>query len=339
MEENPKEFLYGADQLIKEGKVDALFVSKGKRNTLLRKLLYLIEKPVALTYYLGMPLEIVLENWGKVKRSSMIFCINDAISFAVLFFKLLGLVNVPVVALLQSTSERHRKYFGKNKLAVWFLKKLIQKADLVLALSEPARSVLIDKFDLAPEKVRVFYFGVDNNYWSVFENEKEDFILSVGNDHNRDFKTLVSALADSYKLKIVTRLQVPDHKNIEVLNGISNDELRELYQKSALVVAPSKYIETESSGLSVTLQSMSCGSAVVASRSYAMEEIFKDGQNIFFYQAENHEELKVMVDQLFQNKHKILECGKSARKRVHETYNCSNMSKTLDSIFKEFSLF
>jgi len=337
MENNPKEFLYGADGLIKEGKVDALFVSKGKRNTLLRKLLYLIEKPVAMLLYLGMPLEIVLENWSKVKKASVIYCINDAISFAVLFFKWLGLLNVPVIALLQSTSERHRKYFGKNKLAVWFVKKLIHQADLILTLSRPAMNEIIEKFEVDPKKIRPFYFGVDKEYWHEGASERDDYILSVGNDHNRDFNTLINSLSEKYKIKLVTKLSIQKYSNVEVLKGVSNEELRELYQKAALVVTPSRYVKTESSGLSVTLQSMACGATVVASESLPFKEIFDDN-NIYYYEPGNIEGLREVVDLLMNDRSKTFECGSLARKTVAEKYNSAEMGRSLESIIDEVLL-
>jgi len=330
----PKEFLYGTSSLISNDQLTPIYVDKN-RNTLLRKLLYYPEKLVTRTYLLGMPFEIVIENMKAIKNSKAIFCINDAISFAVLFFKSLGLINVPVITLFQSLSERHIRYFSGKKIAKKFIKFLLGYSDLILTLSSSSSTELIQSFDLDKNKVKEFYFGADKEFWSPSNDSKEDYILSVGNDSNRDFNTLIDALADDYKIKIVSRLKFNDHKNVEVLNGISNEELRDAYRKAKFVITPSRLILTESSGLSTTLQAMACGTPVIASDSLPFREFFEHNKSIFLYEPQNPGSLKEVVKNISEEDYNNVKSN--ALSLIEKKFNSESMEKQVSNYIEEIS--
>jgi len=332
IDSQPKEFLYGTGDLIKSDKLTPIYVEKN-RNTLLRKLLYIPEKLVSRTYILGMPFEIVLENVNTLKKSKAIFCINDAISFAVLFFKGLGLIKTPTITLFQSLSERHLRYFSGKPLAKKFVNYLLKQSDLILTLSSSSTNELISSFDIPKEKCDVFYFGTDNSFWKPSDNQKEDFILSVGNDSNRDFNTLIDALAEKHKIKIVSRLKFKSHKNVEVLNGISNEELRELYQKAKYVVTPSKLILTESSGLSTTLQAMACGTPVIASDSLPFREFFGRNKSIFLYEPQNPNSLRETIEEIKESDYERIRVN--ALETIQTKLNTDNMLNQINNFISK----
>ena len=338
-EASPKEFLYGTDSLIKEKKIDFKFVAKGKRFNLLRKLLIFVEKPMTKIYFLGMPLEVVLENLKKCREAKFIFAVNDAISFAILLSKKIGLIDTPVVTLFQSLSERHLSRFRRNRLAKWFITFLIKESDYVLALSQSSLIELKKNFITTDCKTGVFYFGVDNTFWKPSENKNRDeYILSIGNDSNRDFDTLLNAVGSGYKVKIITSKKIDNKSsNIEVLSALSDSEVREAYQKAKLVVVPSQKVMTEASGLSCTLQSMACGTPVIVSDSLPMREFFGKDEAVAFFEPENAIHLRQVIDDILSCDEKWEHFSESGKVSIQRKFNTIEMEGQVLSLYEYFN--
>ena len=169
-----------------------------------------------------------------VRKSDLIFCSCDAISFAFLWGRMTGLHDAKLIVLFQSLSERCYRYFAWNPLAKFMVSKLLRHADVVLTLSSSAKSSLCRRFQLEKERVQVFHFGADITYWKyqLFEIQQRGYILSVGNDMNRDYETLFKALVGQYKIVIVSDRKIlfrgVDHKK-----RISNHELLKLFQNAS----------------------------------------------------------------------------------------------------------
>ena len=118
-----------------------------------------------------------------------------------------------------------------------------------------------------------FAFGVDLEFWRPSkQHDCSNVVLSVGNDPNRDFATLVAAWRPEFPtLEIVTSLPVTtDKPNVSVVRGdwrrqeLSDEDLRSRLQRARLVVVPLRDT-LQPSGQSAALQAMACGRPVVLS--------------------------------------------------------------------------
>ena len=117
-----------------------------------------------------------------------------------------------------------------------------------------------------------FSFGVDLSFWSPGKEAPRDSVISVGNDWNRDFDTLVEAWREDFPpLTIITSLPVKTGKsNVTVERGdwrsrvISDVDLRERVRQARLVVVPLRDT-IQPSGQSAALQAMACARPVVLS--------------------------------------------------------------------------
>lgn len=332
----PKDFLYGMNHLGPGFFVHWINVRRGGRNTFWRKLSFFIEKPFCLITKLGLPLEIYAEFRKELEGNDRIICVNDPISFGVLFWKMLGLIRGRVFVLIMSLPER-LKYFRHNILIIWFFRLLLARADRILTLSEIAQGPLNATFRVPRDKMKTFLFGVDVKFWKgALEVRRRDFILAVGNDFNRDYQTLIRAIPEHLKLVLVTNkpLNLQKKKKIKVLSGISDQELRHLYRACYLVVIPSLGVRNESSGLSCTLQAMACGAAVLISDAPPLREYFQENKHIFFYQPENTLDLRKKILELYQNRRSLNLVGREARKLVLEKFTTQDMQQTWLNIFK-----
>lgn len=334
--EYPKDFLYGMDFLRDRLPVSWINIRQAERRTLWRKLGFLVEKPFSLMTKLGMPLEVFVEFKKELGSADTILCVNDPISFGILFWKALGLIRGRVVVLMMSLSER-LKYFPKNFLMIFFLRFLLRRAERVLTLSDIAQEPLFKNFKVPRDKMTTFHFGVDVDFWKPApEVRRRDFILSVGNDMNRDYQTLVQAIPEHLPLVIVTKktVDLQGEQNIKIVSGISDSELRHLYRACRLVVVPSRKITYESSGLSSTLQAMACAAPVLVSDAPPMREYFREKKHIFFYDAENAEDLKKKILVLTRYRKKLHLVGREAQQRVLKKFTTPEMSKTWLKILK-----
>ncbi|MDD3301746.1 MAG: glycosyltransferase family 1 protein [Patescibacteria group bacterium] len=180
------------------------------------------------------------------------------------------------------------------------IKKLISRADLIVAISENTKLDLMDIFQVPAEKIKVIYSGLNlpeadfaETAQQDFFNKygiKNDFILSVGNIEPR--KNL-DGLIKAYE---VLRTDNPELKNQLVLAGapgwqnkhiysaakkskfasdiiftgyVSESEKKILYQQASVFVFPSFY---EGFGFP-PLEAMSYGLPVIASNSSSIPEV------------------------------------------------------------------
>ena len=180
----------------------------------------------------------------------------------------------------------------------------VQRADLLIAVSEATRQDILKYLGVPPEKVKVIYNGVDHNYRAVMEPEirmavrkryrlPEQFILMVGSIQPR--KNIAGALAAiaslrkngrnfQWKLVLVGGGgwkneglvdQVREHglSDYVIMTGyVSEDDLPVVYSLADLMVFPSFY---EGFGLPV-VEAMACGVPVVTSNNSCLPEIAGD---------------------------------------------------------------
>jgi glycosyltransferase involved in cell wall biosynthesis len=335
-EKNPKEFMYGMYELKKKNIyiVDYLLEPR-ERGNLKRLLLWSFEQPFVKLVKLGIPFGIYWFHKKKYENIDTIVCINDAISFSILFWKIFGFIDSRVITLFQSLSERHNKFFKNNNFIIWIIKKLLGSSDKILVLSSSAKYELSKVFKIPLENIEVFYFGADLSYWKYkeFRFEERGYILAVGNDMNRDYKTLCKVVSGKYKTIIVTTNKI-SCKGVEIKSGITNDELLELYHGARIIITPSIKLLTESSGLSTTVQAMACGTPVLVSDSPAMRELFKEDEEIFYFEPEKSENLEKKLNELWGNNLLLERVSKNGRAIIENKFNSINMAKQLDEIIQ-----
>ena len=126
-------------------------------------------------------------------------------------------------------------------------------------------------FALPPERIVANEFGVDLDFWKPGDVATGDCVLSVGNDGQRDYETLLRAAPQlDCPLHIVTRRELPQPlpPNVTHIRGSWHDRalddaaLRGMYRAARCVVVPIRPT-LQPSGQSVALQAMACGTPVV----------------------------------------------------------------------------
>ena len=334
---SPKEFLYGMNEVGKSSStITHIEIPKGKR-TGIRIPLNFIEKPFAQSTKLGFPLEIYWYGSKQIRKSHTIICVNDAIGFSILFWKMLGLVRSEVIVILQSLPERY-KYFNTNRRLVKFIALLLRQASTILTLSDIAHNQLQDIFNVPAKKIKTFRFGVDTRFWKPLKHPKhKQYILTIGNDMNRDNPTLYKALTGKDRLIHVSSNEISDlgsEAAVQTLSNISDKHVRQLYREAYVVVIPSISLVYESSGLSTILQAMACGTPVIASYIPTLDEVFTNKKNILFFNPESVQDLKRTLTWARKHPKKLEKIAQNGYNLVQEKYTTQHMGAQWEQILQ-----
>lgn len=332
--DGPADFSFGMNFLDKDKyAVDFINAPRGEFKNAWQKFFHPIEKIFSRFTHLGIALEIYPIYKKQIKAADTIFCSTDGIGMGIIFWKRLGFIKADIIFMAQALPERI-KYFRRLWPIRAFISWLLQKASTILTFTDAAQSDFSADFKLSKNKLKTLPFGIDENFWKkIPEIKEENFIISIGNDGNRDYQTLVEALPENINLKIITKRKI-DKKNklVDILSGLPNEEVRDLYNKSLFAVIPSIKLKNESPGQSTAMQLMACGKAVIIPRLPTMEEIFTDNVDCLFYEPENAADLLEKIKTLFNNKVLRDKIASGGHKKVIENFTCQKNAERLEKI-------
>jgi hypothetical protein len=183
-------------------------------------------------------------------------------------------------------------------------------------------------------------FGVDETFWTPAAAVAggEDYVLSIGNDPQRDYGTLAAAWQPDFPwLKIVTRQGVSaSDGDIEIISGdgphhsLTDTDIRNLYRGARFVVLPLRQT-TQPSGQSACLQAMACGKAVILSDTAGLwdRSVIRDGETCFLVRSESPGDLRRLVEQLLADPDRAAAIGARARDAVERYFGLAPMTTAL----------
>ncbi|MPR32109.1 glycosyltransferase family 4 protein [Salmonirosea aquatica] len=221
-----------------------------------------------------------------------------------------------VVTIHDMTYERLPEYFWAQDPLSQQKRLNIERADLIIAISEATKHDLLDLFPaVKPEKVRVVYHGIDLDtplIVSTMPDLPSDYLLFVGDRSGyKNFYLLLEAfrtLSRRYPdLHLVLagggNLEVAEHEAIgrAGLTGkithrhASDAELNTLYQQATLFVYPSLY---EGFGLPI-LEAFRAECPILLSDTACFREIAADAAA--FFEPRSQEDLTHQIQTLLDD--------------------------------------
>ena len=169
----------------------------------------------------------------------------------------------------------------------WLDRRAARSADLLLTLSESARTDLENVLGLSREKIRVIPLG--GPQLDPAPSPEEPYFLFVGGTEKRkNVRAVLDAFAglegvaglEDFELRVVgANTASPVHearreqRDVKWLGYVSEDELLELYRHATALVFPSRY---EGFGLPV-LEAMARRTPVITSTSSSLPEVARGG--------------------------------------------------------------
>lgn len=172
---------------------------------------------------------------------------------------------------------------------------------------------------------KIIHHGIDSNTFTVTEEEKQDYILTVANDFvNRDYCLNYSGWQRVTKdLKV--RL-VGDTKGLSE-SASSTEELVSEYNKCAVYFNSSTLSPIPTS----LLEAMSCGCAVVSTATCMIPEIIQNGVNGFISNDEN--ELRSYIEVLLHDKDLRQKIGQNARQTIIDKFSEKSFITEWNNVF------
>lgn len=178
-----------------------------------------------------------------------------------------------------------------------------------------------------PVERLIIYGGVDTGRFTPGHGSKRSMVLFVGRlMPHKGIDILIDALSGEAELEIVG--QADDQRYLEQLKTlargkrvtfnppISDTELIAKYRQARLTAIPS----TADGGYTTALESMACGTPVVASNVGSLPELVADGQTGLIVPPHDPVALRAKISLLVGDTRLADEMGKAGRQRVLERF-------------------
>ncbi len=223
-------------------------------------------------------------------------------------------------------------------------RKVFNRADLIIAISENTKSDLIKYFGINSDKITVIYHGnpFEKSLPKVAFQVDAPYFLFVGQrDRYKNFSTLIQALApilkeNSQKLlciggKPFSETEIADFKskNIESLierRNCTDAELQTAYKNAICLIYPSEY---EGFGIPI-LEAWSMNCPLILSKASCFPEIAKEGA--LYFQPNDYLELRDKIQQLINDpslRESLIEKGENLLKEY-------TLEKTLETTLNAY---
>lgn len=192
-----------------------------------------------------------------------------------------------VTTVLDLQHEEHPEFFGRAELAYrkvvygWTIKR----SRILITISEHARTQLIERYAIAPERVRAIHLAVDHERFRPNGGPRGDYLLYPARpwphkNHKRLFDAFVQLRREHETLRLVLTGEggfgcLPN--GVEVRGRVTTEQLVELYRGAAALVYPSLY---EGFGMPV-IEAMACGCPVACSNVASLPEVAGAAARLF----------------------------------------------------------
>jgi len=227
---------------------------------------------------------------------------------------------------------------------------LIRSADIFITLSDFLFK-LLNELGVAQERIRILPNGVDTNKFKEGTNEKiPNLLLFVGRlDPKKGIPVLLASLKNLKKpvrlviigppstytqysanvMKLIGTLSKKTNHEITYLGKVPINELIGWYQKASMVILPSIY---ESFPM-VTMESLACGTPVVASNVGAIPEVVRDYENGLLVPPNNPTKLAEAIQYLLDNGSVRKEFGRKGREWIVKNFSSDIVIERLIQIY------
>ncbi|WP_322030416.1 glycosyltransferase [Paraburkholderia sp. J76] len=205
--------------------------------------------------------------------------------------------------------------YGALRRAIY--KRLLKRADLLTTLASENAALCGEYFG---REARHVLYGLNTDDFplrlpSEWKPHAPVRVAAIGNDRDRDWTTLVSALGNDsrYQVRIATRRRMPASAradNVEIVRVSGIKQQHALYDWADIVVVPLRP-NTHASGITVMLEAAALGKPMIATKVGALEDYFDD-KAASYIEPFNAQQLRAAADALAADPARALEQAREA---------------------------
>lgn len=200
---------------------------------------------------------------------------------------------------------------------------------------------LVRGFGLPPEKVEFVTLGIDAEHFSPSDDPPiPGRVFSVGDDHMRDYSTLVDALEQVHAerpgmtAEIATTLPIDFPDAWAVVHRRRMDHaVRDCYRRAS-VVALSLHPTRQGSGLTVILEAMASARPVVVSDNPGLDDYVINGETGILVPPGDSAAMAEAVRMLLDDPERAAEMGRRGRRLVEEKFTTRHMAADIDRVLR-----
>ncbi len=272
-------------------------------------------------------------------------------------FPVVATVHHPLTVDLQNALRQASSLYEKARRILWspwvMQQVVARRLPRVIVVSHTSGQAVQDAFDLAPERVRVVYNGIDSDCFRPLPNVERQpgLILYVGNseDRNKGARYLIEALhllqddRRDYQLALVdhkrTRLKLVPRlvgqyglsSRVHFTGHLSTEELVRLYNQATLVVSPSLY---EGFGLPAA-EAMACETPVIATTGGAFPEGLDHGETGWLVPPGDSQALANAVRLLMEDAGLRERLGTAGRQSILKRFSWRKAAEETLAVYEE----
>lgn len=253
------------------------------------------------------------------------------------------------IALAHAPNWRHRLLIRRWHHFLRMQSQVARQLRHIVTVSESSKRDICTAFRIPPERVHVIYNGIDTEVfrpepdivrdpWQIITTASADQPLKGTQYLIPAFATLCQQFPELKLVfvgrpkpggeteKLIERLGVGDR--IRFRHGVSAEEFRGLYARSALAVVPSEY---EGFGFPAG-EAMACATPVVSTDGGALPEVVGDAGRIV--PAKNPAALAQAIGELLGDPAGRAALGRRGRQRIVERFCWSRTAIALDALYR-----
>lgn len=220
---------------------------------------------------------------------------------------------------------------------------LVERCSGIVAVGIQEVELLKKRFPHLRERIRYIPFGTDIAFFAPKDVLEAGYVIAVGFDPDRDWKTLIEAtrglgvrviIATKHK-RIAHLMPLPSHIEMKTFTPL---ELVEAYVRASLIVVPldpSSGIN-DAMGCSTVFEAMAMGKALVATRTHTLES-YVDGENGILVPERDSIALRAAIEPLLNDPARRKAMGERARKYALEHLDDQKLAGKLAVFFTELA--
>jgi glycosyltransferase involved in cell wall biosynthesis len=219
----------------------------------------------------------------------------------------------------------------------------VRSSAAVVCLGASQRRGLEESVDVDARRVIVLPLGVDTDFHRATPLPRDGYVLAVGRDLARDYRTFAEAARRWTRQTIVVTeprnlvgVSFPSH--VTVRHGLTYAELRDLYEGARCVVLPLRReghpYGTDGSGLTALVETMASARPVVAADRPIMRDYVDSDTTGVLVPAEDPAALADAVDELLGDDDRSEMLSEAARRRAEERHTTREFAAGLADVLR-----